>query len=112
MEEHDIQKTAFLLQTGGFFEFTRMAFGLYNVPAMYRHLMESMLNDFNYQNLLIYVDDILLYSVTIVDMVTNLDVVLTCLEEQDLKVKPLKCHSFKQNYLEHVVSAEGVSCDP
>ena len=46
-------------------------------------------------------------------MVTNLDVVLTRLEEQGLKLKPSKYLFFKRkiNYLGHVVSEEGVSCD-
>ena len=114
MEERDISKTAFRVGTGGLFEFTRMPFGLCNAPATYQRLMESMLGDFNYQNLLIYLDDILLYAASIEDMVTNLDAVLTRLEEQGLKLKPSKCHFFKRkiNYLGHVVSEEGVSCDP
>ena len=65
-----------------------------------------MLSDFNYRNLLIYLDDILLYASSIEEMITNLETVLTRLEEQGLKLKPSKCHLFKQkiNYLGHVVS--------
>ena len=91
-----------------------MPFGLCNAPATYQRLMESMLSDFNYRNLFIYLDNILLYASSIEEMITNLETVLTRLEEQGLKLKPSKCHLFKQkiNYLGHVVSEDGVSCDP
>ena len=47
-------------------------------------------------------------------MITNLETVLTRLEEHGLKLKPSKCHLFKQNinYIGHVVSEYGVSCHP
>ena len=105
MKEDDIPKTAFLAGSGGLFEFTRKPYGLCNAPATYQRIMESMLSDFNYRNLLIYLDDIL-YASSIEEMITNLETVLTRLEEQGLKLKPSKCHLFKQkiNYLGHVVS--------
>ena len=113
MKEEDIQKTAFRAGSGGLFEFTSMPFGLFNASATYQRLTESMLSDFNPWNLLIYLDDILLFASSIEQMVTNLETVLTRLEEQGLKLKPSKCHVFKQkiNYLCHVVSEDGVSCD-
>ena len=99
MEENDIQKTAFRVGTEGLFQFTRMPFGLCNGPATYQRHLEILLGDLNYQNLLIYLD-ILLYSESIEDMVTNLDILF---EEQSFKLKPSKCNFFKQkiNYLEH-----------
>ena len=114
MKEEDIPKRAFRAGSGGLFEFTRMPFGLCNAPATYQRLMESMLSDFNYRNLLIYLDDILLYASSIEEMITNLETVLTRLEKQGLKLKPSKCHLFMQkiNYLGHVVSEDGVSCVP
>ena len=113
MKEEDIQKTAFRAGSGGLFEFTRMPFGLCNAPATYQRLMESMLSDFNYRNLLIYLDDILLYASSIEEMIPNIETVLTRLEEQGLKLKPSKCHLFKQkiNYLGHVLYEYSVSCD-
>ena len=68
---------------------------------------------FNCYNLLIYLDDILLYATSIEEMITNLEIVLTRLEEQGLKLIPSKCHLFKRkiNYL-HIVSEDGESCDP
>ena len=73
---------AFRAGSGGIFEFTRMPFGLCNAPATYQRLMESMLSDFNYRNLLIYLDDILLYASSIEEIITNLETVLTRLEKQ------------------------------
>ena len=56
MDEDDIPKTAFRAASGGLFEFTRMPYCLCNAPATYQRLIESMLDDFNYQNLLIYLE--------------------------------------------------------
>ena len=81
---------------------------------MYQRLTESMLSDFNHQNLLICFNNVMLYSASIEDLVTNPDVVLTRLEEQGVKLKTSKCHFFKRkiNYLGHVLSEEGISYDP
>ena len=77
MKEEDIQNAAFRAGSGGLFEFTRMPFGLCNAPATYQRLMESMLSDFNYRNLLIYLYDILRYASSIEEMITNLETVMT-----------------------------------
>ena len=113
MEEDDIPKIAFRAGSGGLIEFTRMPCELCKAAATYRCFMESMLSDFSYQNLLIYLDDILLYATSIEEMITNLEIVLTRLEDQGLNIQPPKCHLFqrKLNYLGHIVSEDDVLCD-
>ena len=72
MEEKDIPTTAFRVGSGGLYEFTRMPFGLCNAPASFQRLMEACLQDQNYQTLLLYLDDILVISNTVAQMLDRL----------------------------------------
>ena len=114
MEEDDIHKTAFRVGSGGLYEYTRMPFGLCNSPATFQRLMEACLGDENFETLVLYLDDILVFSSTIEEHIERLDGVFTKLKEHGLKIKPSKCHFFRKEvkYLGHIVSEEGVSTDP
>ena len=114
MEEDDIHKTAFRVGSGGLYEYTRMPFGLCNSPATFQRLMEACLGDENFETLVLYLDDILVFSSTIEEHLERLDVVFTKLKAHGLKIKPSKCHFFRKEvkYLGHVVSENGVSTDP
>ena len=114
MAAEDIEKTAFRIGTGGLYEYTRMPFGLCNAPATFMRLMDTVFGDQNFQTLLIYLDDILVFGRTFEETVERLDMVLTRLSKFQLKVKPEKCQLFHQKlrYLGHMVSEDGVSPDP
>lgn len=60
--------------------------------------------------LLVYLDDIVIYSETVDEHLERLDFVFTRLQEHGLKLRPKKCHFFKQeiSYLGYIVSVEGV----
>ena len=75
--------------------------------------MERCLGDMNLTELLIYLDDILLFSPSFDVHLETLDKVLSRLGKFGLKVKGKKCDLFRTevNYLGHVVSAEGISVD-
>ena len=105
---------AFRAGTGGLCEFTRMSFGLCNAPATFQRLMTTVLGDENYSSLLIYLDDILVFSQTYEEMLQRLDMVFTRLREHGLGVNPSKCQFFRKEvkFLGHVVSAEGIATDP
>ena len=64
MAEQDRQKTAFTTPMG-LYEYTRMPFGLMNAPATFQRLMSMVLGDMNYSQVLIYLDDIVVFSSTI-----------------------------------------------
>ena len=64
LAEEDIEKTAFRVGTGGLYEYTRMPFGLCNAPATFMRLMDHMLGDQNFQTVLTYLDDILVFGAT------------------------------------------------
>jgi transposase InsO family protein len=114
MDEKDGHKTAFRVGTGGLFEYTRMPMGLCNSPATFQRLMETCLGDKNFELLLLYLDDILVFSGTVEDQIQRLRLVFQRLRSYGLKVKPSKCHFFKQEvtFLGHVVSEDGVKTDP
>ncbi|KAK2188352.1 hypothetical protein NP493_135g04006 [Ridgeia piscesae] len=114
MAPEDVEKTAFRVGTGGLYEYTRMPFGLCNAPATFMRLMDSVFGDQNFQTLLIYLDDILIFGRTFEETIERLDMVLSRLARYHLKVKPEKCQLFHQRlrYLGHMVAEDGVSPDP
>jgi hypothetical protein len=105
-------KTA--LQTHhGQFEFTVMAFGLTGAPATFLSAMNDTLQDYLRKFVLVFFDDILIYSSSYEDHLRHIALVLKKLEEHSWQVKMSKCDFAKQNiaYLGHIISADGVSTD-
>ena len=111
--EKDQAKTAFTTPMG-LFECVRMPFGLQNAPATFQRLMTSCLGDQQFESLLIYLDDIIIFSSSFDDHLERLRLVLGRLRQQGLKLKPRKCHLLqtKVKYLGHVISQEGIETDP
>ena len=114
IEEDDIPKTAFRVGTGALYEFVRMPMGLCTAPATFMRLMDMTFGDQNFQSILVYLDDILVFGSTAEEMLSRLDMVFQRLARCNLKVKPDKCHIFKEElkYLGHLISAKGVQPDP
>ncbi|KAJ8003957.1 hypothetical protein DPEC_G00153790 [Dallia pectoralis] len=111
--DQDQHKTAFCTPFG-LYEFSRMAFGLCNAPGTFQRLMERILGDQRFQSLLLYLDDVVVFSSTFEQHLQRLALVLSRFEHFNLKVKLSKCSFFKPevSYLGHVISAHGVSTDP
>lgn len=111
--EQDRSKTAFCTPFG-LFEFNRMPFGLCNAPSTFQRLMQRMFGDQQGQSLLLYLDDIIIYSSSVEQHLQRLEMVLDRLQREGLKAKPEKCAFFQQQvlYLGHVISSQGVSTDP
>ena len=113
VEESDKEKTAFSTMNGHF-EFNVMPFGLTNAPATFQRLMECVLAGLMYEQCLIYLDDIIVFSSTFNEHLHCLCNVLVALQETHLLLKLSKC-SFactEVAYLGHVVSANGITPDP
>ncbi len=111
--EADREKTAFTSHVG-LFKFNVMPFGLTNAPATFQRMMDGVLSGLINRICLCYIDDIIVYGKTIEELISNLDEVLLRLRQNNLLLKPKKCTFFQTsvNFLGHVISGDGVSCDP
>jgi len=113
VEESDKEKTAFSTPQGNS-EFNVMPFGLTNAPATFQRLMECVLSDLTFEQRLIYLDDIIVFSTTFDEHLQRRGQVFLALRAAHLQLKLSKC-SFMQKevvYLGHIVSADGVKPDP
>uniref|UniRef100_A0A3B1K6C6 Gypsy retrotransposon integrase-like protein 1 n=1 Tax=Astyanax mexicanus TaxID=7994 RepID=A0A3B1K6C6_ASTMX len=111
--EADKHKTAFSTPMG-LFEANRMPFGLQNSPSTFQRLMTCCFGDLNFESLLIYLDDIVIFSRTFDEHLERLQMVFDRLRKYGLKLKPQKCHLLRREvlYLGHVVSSDGIKTDP
>jgi hypothetical protein len=113
MKPEDEAKTAFKTHQGHY-QFRVMPFGLSNAPATFQCVMNSILSPCLRKFVLVFMDDILIYSPTLADHAQHLATVLQILQDNEFYVKTSKC-SFAQTeleYLGHIVSAQGVATDP
>jgi hypothetical protein len=108
-EQH---KTAFQTHHG-LYEFMVMPFGLTNAPASFQGLMNQVFAELLRKCVLVFVDDILVYSPTLDTHVNHLRAVFTLLQQNQLYVKSSKCSFAKQEleYLGHVIGKNGVATD-
>jgi hypothetical protein len=113
MRPADIDKTAFRTHDA-FFEFLVMPFGLCNAQATFQALMNDVLRPYLCRFVLVFFDDILIYSSSWADHLRHLRVVLSVLRQHSLFVKRSKC-AFGMDtvaYLGNTISASGVAMDP
>ena len=113
MEERDIAKTVFVCPLG-FYEFNRMPQGITNAPSTFQRLMERCMGSLNLKEVLVFLDDIIVFSSTLEEHEARLLHVLQQLRENGLKLSPTKCRFFQNSvrYLGHIVSNNGVETDP
>lgn len=113
MAEEDKSKTAFTCPLD-FYEFNRMPQGVTNAPSTFQHLMEKCVGDLHLSEVLVFLDDIIVFSETLEAHEVRLMKVLHRLKDYGLKLSPEKCQFFMSSvkYLGHVVDAHGVHTDP
>lgn len=107
------EKTAFITSTG-LYQWKVMPFGLCNAPASFQRMMDVILAGLKWNCSLVYLDDVIVFSRTFEDHLNDLQKVFDRLHESDLILSPSKCTlcSRRVKYLGHIVSNEGISCDP
>ncbi|KAL0553666.1 hypothetical protein IC582_007567 [Cucumis melo] len=113
IKDGDVPKTAFRSRYGHY-EFIVMSFGLTNAPAVFMDLMNRVFREFLDTFVIVFIDDILIYSKTEAEHEEHLRMVLQTLRDNKLYAKFSKCEFWlKQvSFLGHVVSKDGVSVDP
>ncbi|KAL4013401.1 hypothetical protein IC575_025570 [Cucumis melo] len=112
IRDNDIPKTTFCSRYGHY-EFIVMSFGLTNAPAVFMDLMNRVFKDFLDSFVIVFIDDILIYSKIEAEHEEHLHQVLETLRANRLYAKFSKCEFWlkKVSFLGHVVSSEGVSVD-
>ena len=112
--EKDRHKTAFCTPEGSLYEFVKMPFGLTNAPATFQRLMNEIFKGDSFKHVLIFLDDLLVYSETPAEHLEHLEKVFLKLRAAGLKLKPKKCDLFQTqvNYLGHVLDKTGIRPDP
>jgi hypothetical protein len=113
MKEESIPKTAFRTHEGHY-EFLVMPFGLCNAPSTFQSLMNHVFRRFLCHFVLVFFDDILIYSKTWISHPSHMDQVLHLLSQHRLFLKQSKCAfgASKVEYLGHIVGKDGVRVDP
>jgi hypothetical protein len=108
----DIPKTAFTMRYG-IYEYLVMSFGLMNVPAHFMYIMNSVFMPELNQFVMVFIDDILVYSNSIEEHEEHLWIVPQQLQEHQLYTKFSKCEFWIKEvpFLGHVVSPEGIAVD-
>ena len=110
MSEKSRQYTAFTVGSLGVYEFLRMPYGLCNAPATFQRLMQNCLGEVNLTYVLVYLDDVIVYSKTKEDHLRWLQAVFEWFHEHGLKLKPSKCSFLRKQitFLGHEVSTDGM----
>nr|AAX96226.1 retrotransposon protein, putative, Ty3-gypsy sub-class [Oryza sativa Japonica Group]ABA92682.1 retrotransposon protein, putative, Ty3-gypsy subclass [Oryza sativa Japonica Group] len=113
IREEDIPKTAFTTRYG-LYECTVMSFGLTNAPAFFMNLMNKVFMEFLDKFVVVFIDDILIYSKSEEEHEQHLRLVLEKLKEHQLYAKFSKCDFWlsEVKFLGHVITAQGVAVDP
>ncbi|XP_070022857.1 uncharacterized protein [Nicotiana sylvestris] len=98
----------------GHYEFLVMSFGLTNAPVAFMDLMNRVFRPYIDSFVIIFIDDILIYSCSLGENEQHLRVVLQTLREQKLYAKFSKCEFWLESlaFLGHIVSGEGIKVDP
>jgi hypothetical protein len=109
----DIPKTTFITKYG-LYEFTIMSFGLTNTPAFFMNLMNSVFMDYLDKFVVVFIDDILIYSQSEEEHVNHLKMVLQRLREHQLFAKLSKCEFWINEvlFLGHIINKDGLVVDP
>ena len=113
LAEEDKHKTAFTCPLG-FWEFNCMPQGVTNAPSTFQRLMGRCVGDLHLNEVLVFLDDLIVFSDTLEEHENRLMKVLNRLKDYGLKLSPDKCHFFQSSvkYLGHIVDARGVHTDP
>jgi hypothetical protein len=109
----DVPKTASSTRYG-LYEYSVMSFGLTNAPAHFMYLMNSVFMPELYKFVVVFIDDILIYSKNEGEHAQHLCILLQWLRDDQLYAKFSKCAFWLKEvpFLQHIISAKGITVDP
>ncbi|GJX49577.1 putative reverse transcriptase domain-containing protein [Tanacetum coccineum] len=113
VREEDIPKTAFKTRYGHY-EFQVMSFGLTNAPAVFMDLMNRVCKPYLDKFMIVFIDDILIYSKNKQEHEKHLKLILELLKKEQLYAKFSKCEFWipRVQFLGHVIDSQGIHVDP
>ena len=113
VKDDDVQKTAFKSRYGHY-EYVVVPFGVTNAPAVFMDYMNRIFRHFLDKFVVVFIEDILIYSRTQEEHAEHLRLVLGVLREKQLYAKLSKCKFWmgEVQFLGHVLSAQGIAVDP
>jgi len=113
LQESDKPKTAFRTPFGHY-QWITLSMGLTNAPAVFQAVVNNIFRPYLNKFVVVYLDDICVFSKTEEEHMKHLQLVLDKLKEYNLTAAWHKCHFFQKEllFLGHIVSAEGVKADP
>nr|GEZ59935.1 putative reverse transcriptase domain-containing protein [Tanacetum cinerariifolium] len=113
VREEDIPKIAFRTRYGHY-EFQVMPFGLTNAPAVFMDLMNRVCKPYLDKFMIVFIDDILIYSKNKKEHEEHLTLILELLKKEELYAKFSKCEFWisKVQFLRHVIDSKGIHVDP
>jgi hypothetical protein len=113
LDDESKEKTAFTTR-GGLYQFRVLPFGLTNAPSCFQRTMEQVFAGLTLETCLIYIDDIVVFARDFKSHLQRLQQVFDRIRKYGFKLKAKKCHfgEPKLLFLGHMISEQGVSCDP
>ncbi|PWA68100.1 reverse transcriptase domain-containing protein [Artemisia annua] len=113
VREEDIPKTAFRTRYGHY-EFQVMPFGLTNAPAVFMDLMNRVCKPYLDKFVIVFIDDILIYSHNEEEHADHLRIILELLKKEELYAKFSKCDFWIRTvqFLGHIINSQGIHVDP
>nr|GEU38523.1 putative reverse transcriptase domain-containing protein [Tanacetum cinerariifolium] len=113
VREEDIPRTTFRTRYGHY-EFQVMPFGLTNAPAVFMDLMNRVCKPYLDKFVIVFIDDILIYSKDEKEHEEHLKAILELLKKEELYAKFSKCEFWipKVQLLGHVIDSQGIHMDP
>ncbi|GJV90183.1 putative reverse transcriptase domain-containing protein [Tanacetum coccineum] len=113
VQEEGVPKTGFRTRYGHY-EFQVMPFGLTNAPAVFMDLMNRVCKPYLDKFVIVFIDDILIYSKSEEEHAEHLKSILELLKKEELYAKFLKCDFWlsRVQFLGHVIDSEGIHVDP
>ncbi|GJU01300.1 putative reverse transcriptase domain-containing protein [Tanacetum coccineum] len=113
VREEDVPKTAFRTLYGHY-KFQVMPFGLTNAPAVFMDLMNSVCKPYLDKFVIVFIDDILIYSRNEKEHEEHLKTILEMLKKEELYAKFFKCEFWINTvkFLSHMIDSSGIHVDP